>query len=243
MSEHLFSQMKKEHLYYAVLTHSEYLNPSNVEGSEFFVSGQKHISYVLENLDKYFGPINSWGKALDFGCGVGRLVIPLAKRFSQVIGVDVSKAMIEQASLHCSPFNVQFEMSLEAVERHSCDLIHSYIVFQHIPPKQGLKLLQKLITCLKPGGYGMVHITFHTLFSSFKRGGLFLRRHSPLFHKSCNLLQKRTWNHPCIPMYTYNFSSVFEVFAENGISDIHVCFEQHGAYKGACLFFRKNQTE
>ena len=37
------------------------------------------------------------GDALDFGCGVGRLVLPLARRYRTVVGIDISDAYIAEA--------------------------------------------------------------------------------------------------------------------------------------------------
>src|ERR1700730_12618224 len=38
-----------------------------------------------------------FGRALDFGCGMGRLTQPLAGRFQSVVGLDISSEMIEHA--------------------------------------------------------------------------------------------------------------------------------------------------
>jgi len=39
----------------------------------------------------------SGGRALDFGCGLGRLTQPLAERFDEAVGVDIAASMIEGA--------------------------------------------------------------------------------------------------------------------------------------------------
>src|SRR5215472_8256894 len=64
--------------------------------SEFFGTGVVEITGVL-------GYIQSLGislpreRALDFGCGVGRLSQALAEYFNEVHGVDVSPSMVELA--------------------------------------------------------------------------------------------------------------------------------------------------
>ena len=47
----------------------------------------------LEDL----GVTVSRGRALDFGCGAGRLTRALAARFESVVGVDVADAMLDKA--------------------------------------------------------------------------------------------------------------------------------------------------
>jgi len=36
-------------------------------------------------------------RALDFGCGAARLVIPLAKRFEEVVGIDISPSTMSSS--------------------------------------------------------------------------------------------------------------------------------------------------
>ncbi len=80
-------------------------------------------------------------RALDFGCGVGRLVIPLSKIAESVTGVDVSESMLNEAISNCDNQNVNNANFIKADDNLSMlsgkyDFIHSYIVFQHIPTKR-----------------------------------------------------------------------------------------------------------
>src|SRR5688500_2310195 len=88
--------------YFAVLTAPEFHGrPSDIHRAKFFESGENHIAAVFaiirERLDPAFAP----ERALDFGCGVGRLVLPLAARCPAVMGVDVSQSMLAEAGRNC----------------------------------------------------------------------------------------------------------------------------------------------
>src|SRR3569623_3209784 len=64
----------KDQPYWGVLSHPQYrtenLTPDTIE--EFYASGPWHIAQVAESLRRLTGRGPS-GRALDFGCGVGRL--------------------------------------------------------------------------------------------------------------------------------------------------------------------------
>src|SRR5580765_6299613 len=66
---------------------------------EFFTSGQTEIELLLRLLSD-LGLAVSYDRALDFGCGLGRLTQALADHFAHVDGVDVSPEMIRQAVHH-----------------------------------------------------------------------------------------------------------------------------------------------
>ena len=67
--------------YYAVATHEKYHNDNlNAEAlKEFFESGQRHIEEIFKVIHTHLAPAFRPVRALDFGCGVGRLVMPLAE--------------------------------------------------------------------------------------------------------------------------------------------------------------------
>ena len=73
------------------------------------------LSNIHKHLDPGFQPIN----ALDFGCGVGRLVIPLAKISTSAVGIDVSESMLAEARKNCELNSV-----------HNIDLVKSDDAFE-----------------------------------------------------------------------------------------------------------------
>lgn len=82
--------------YFGVLTHDKFhkINLTDENKEEFFKSGFDYIDDVLEKIRSHIDQSFTIKKALDFGCGVGRLVIPLANVAKEVTGVDVSDSML-----------------------------------------------------------------------------------------------------------------------------------------------------
>ena len=109
--------------------------------SDFYQTGKEFISEVLME-GKALGAPQKTLRALDFGCGVGRLSFALADFFSDVIGVDVSSTMLEKArayGLQKNRMNCSFlhnnQEDLSQFESNSFDFVGTYIVLQHIPNK------------------------------------------------------------------------------------------------------------
>jgi 2-polyprenyl-3-methyl-5-hydroxy-6-metoxy-1,4-benzoquinol methylase len=70
------------------------------DSEEFFDTGRKKVEEDLEWLAQR-GLRLHFGKALDFGCGVGRLTRALSSYFTEVHGVDISPSMIDKAKQLC----------------------------------------------------------------------------------------------------------------------------------------------
>src|SRR5438046_2204968 len=65
----------------------------------FARSGTEHIAGLVQYLDEIgIGLPQRRQRALDFGCGIGRLTVPLANYFDRVDGVDISELMLSRAS-------------------------------------------------------------------------------------------------------------------------------------------------
>jgi SAM-dependent methyltransferase len=123
---------------------------------EFFSTGKHEIASVMERTERWGLPV-SRKRALDFGCGVGRLTQPLADHFEEVQGVDVSPVMLEQAR----QFNRQGDRcqyvwnggpDLRMFADRSIDLIYSKITLQHIRPRRVRSYLKEFMRVLAPGG-------------------------------------------------------------------------------------------
>ena len=96
------------------------------------------------------------GEALDFGCGVGRLTQPLARRFSRCWGLDISSKMIEIARTMNTELALLFfenrEASLALFADGTLSFIYSNIVLQHIPPQYSVQYLKEFVRVLRPDG-------------------------------------------------------------------------------------------
>src|ERR1700688_2329023 len=57
---------------------------------EFFESGATHVRNLLETIRKHIAPDFKPKNVLEFGCCVGRLLIPFSVTAERVVGVDVS---------------------------------------------------------------------------------------------------------------------------------------------------------
>jgi len=153
--------------YFAVITDEKFRVDRLTEEvkHEFFESGHAHVSYVLEHCRRIAGGTFWIQRALDFGCGVGRLCVPLSEHAEAVVGVDVSPDMLAEARRNCIRYgcaNVTFRISdstLSEVEG-TFDLVHSCITFQHIDVERGKRLFAELIARIAPGGLGAIQITY-----------------------------------------------------------------------------------
>lgn len=136
---------------------------------ELFHTGEIEIRSVMEQLAQI--PVRRLdGRALDFGCGVGRLSQALAGYFQEVWGVDISCRMIELAekyNLHpdrCR-FLVNDQPDLRLFPDDYFDFIYSNIVFQHIPPALTFGYLKEFLRIIKTGGIVVFQMTTRPRFS------------------------------------------------------------------------------
>lgn len=71
--------------------------------AEFFACGEEEIMRILRHVDALSFPLRP-GRALDFGCGVGRLTQALSHHFRQCDGVDIAPSMIKLARKYDRPW-------------------------------------------------------------------------------------------------------------------------------------------
>jgi ubiquinone/menaquinone biosynthesis C-methylase UbiE len=196
---------------------------------------------IHQHIDPAFMPTH----ALDFGCGVGRLVIPLAKICSSVTGIDISEAMLAEARNNCqeqkiSNVNlVKGDDSLSGVPG-TFDFIHSFIVFQHIPQQRGEAIFRRLVGMLQENGIGVVHFTYAQK-SAWHSGALvWLYEHIPLLLGVRNLLKGRAFGEPMMQMNEYNLNRIFEFLQDAGCHHALIRFTDHGV-RGIVVFFQQKR--
>ncbi|MDQ3830924.1 MAG: class I SAM-dependent methyltransferase [Candidatus Tectomicrobia bacterium] len=123
---------------------------------EFFALGRAEIDMIMTHVTSLNLPLPR-RKALDFGCGVGRITQALAAYFDEVSGVDIAPAMVELARTYnrhgrrCQYF-VNDTNKLALFENDTFDLIYSIITLQHIKPPYIRDYLKEFLRILTPGG-------------------------------------------------------------------------------------------
>lgn len=123
---------------------------------EFFETGRREIDAALARVAA-LGLRVPTGRALDFGCGVGRLTQALAARFAEAVGVDIAPTMIERArEYNRFPATCRYELNtgtdLRRFPDGRFDFVYSNIVLQHMEPRYSTAYIREFARVLAPGG-------------------------------------------------------------------------------------------
>lgn len=107
---------------------------------------------------------------LDLGCGTGKLSVELAKNGAKVIGIDMSKDMLEKAKLNYPTIEFNFADATELNYENYFDTVFSNAVLHWI--KDHRKLLKSVYKALKTKGkliceFGADRCAYH-IQSAFK---------------------------------------------------------------------------
>lgn len=140
---------------WAILTIPE-MKGQNWDEGAFFQRGVEEINALLKQINALGVDLN-YGRALDFGCGVGRLTQALAANFTKTHGVDIAPSMIE-AARHFNKFGekcsyyVNSRNDLSLFPDAHFDFIYSVIVLQHMHPRYSTRYILEFLRVLKPNG-------------------------------------------------------------------------------------------
>ncbi len=227
--------------YFAVITDPRYRRVAldDAAQKEFFASGQGHVEYLLSTIRKNIDPLFSPRNVVDFGCGVGRLLLPFAAVAAEVVGLDVSEAMLQEARRNCELRNIRNVRLIQSDDQLSglsgqFDLLHSCIVFQHIPFERGQVILAKLLQLMRPGGIGAIQLLYRnsTPRSVVNAGPTGADLGEPPPPAPAADMD------PEIQMNPYDLNLVFLALQRSGIRSFYADFTDHGGELGLFLFFR-----
>lgn len=218
--------------YWGVLTHPDYrtenLTPANLEA--FYASGEAHIGDIVRRLKTVTGR-QAGGRALDFGCGTGRLAEAMTAHAASVTGYDISPGMLAEARKRGGKATY-----VDALPDGPFDWINSFIVLQHIPPERGLALIEDLLARLAPGGLVSLHVTVwrESHLAEPQDRGLKKLLHPWLQRRRLARLPKGA-----IRMYDYDLSQVVERLNRAGIGELALAPTDHGGHHGVILLGKK----
>jgi len=123
---------------------------------EFLRTGEADIAKVMNNI-RSLGINPRGSRALDFGCGVGRLTQALANHFDKVCGVDVAPSMIRLAKKYnrhgekCR-FYVNDRADLRLFDDAAFDCIYTMLTLQHMEPQYARAYLKEFLRLLVSQG-------------------------------------------------------------------------------------------
>lgn len=231
--------------YYGVCSHEMFRSHRMDAATRqaFFASGEEHVEQVLRTIREAVAPDFEPRSVLDFGSGVGRLLIPFSRTAERAVGVDISPEMIEEAQKNCAAAgleHVKFVLSDDRLSRveGQFDLVHSHIVLQHIPPARGERIFSALIDRIAPGGVGALQVTYARTAPVIRKVVHGMRRTLPLVNGLVNKAQGRPFSEPLIPMYEYDLHRLFATLQARRCDRVHVSLTDHGGHMGAMLVFR-----
>lgn len=121
----------------------------------------------------------------------------------------------------------------------SFDFIHSYIVFQHIPPSRGEAIAARLLERLEAGGIAALHFTYRTPSAFLQRFTRWARLSVPFAVAAANLLRGRAASNPYMQVYEYDLGRLFDLFRAAGCDRLHLELTNHGGVLGAMFYRRK----
>jgi SAM-dependent methyltransferase len=236
--------------YYGVLTDPIYRGRQvdDAARSAFFASGEEHVKHVLSTVRTHIDPTFRPRHGVDFGCGVGRVVVPLASHCERVTGVDVSTSMLEEARRNCDRYgvrNAQLLMSDDELTllREPYDFVHSFIVFQHLAPERGLRVAHRLIDQLEPGGIAVLHFTYATRIARWRRALRWTRSRVRPINSLVNLARHRPHDLPTMRMSHYDLNSLVElIHVRANPNRIHLELTDHGGALGVLIYAQKGAT-
>ena len=143
---------------------------------EFFRTGEREVDDVLAWVES-LGVTTRRGRALDFGCGAGRISQALARHFEHVVGVDIAPSMIALANQHnrhgerCR-YVLNEQADLRQFQDASVDFLYSRLVLQHLRPNVIKAYVAEFVRLLDAGGLAVFNVPASPLDAHVAGGSL-----------------------------------------------------------------------
>lgn len=137
------------------------------DDASFWESGIGFVRWLAQHLE-CIGALPARNRALDFGCGHGRLTQALAPHFDQVVGVDIADSMLAAARLankHGEKVTYVHNTrpDLAVFPDASFDFVLTMIVLQHMRPEYAAVYMREFLRILRPGGIAFFQIPIEPL--------------------------------------------------------------------------------
>lgn len=205
--------------YFGVCTDAQFQRENLCEEARarFFSSGEEEVNDLIADARSLVEPGVTFDRVLEYGCGVGRLLIPVSRHARSVVGVDISPSMLAEARRNCDAFGARNVDLVSPGEfdsmRGGFDFIYSIAVLQHVPRRAGEQIIARLAERLNPGGVGVINVSL----AADKRLARFNTVMTwPLAHNFLNVVRGRNWSYPVMEMNVYDVNRVLLILRDRG---------------------------
>jgi SAM-dependent methyltransferase len=217
--------------YFAVLTDPKFLRANLTPGHEreFFASGEAVVSWMLAVIDAGLSPQFAPMSILEYGCGLGRLALPLARRPGSVTAVDRSPVMLDLARREAERRGLE-HIAFAAPDAvfaapRTFDLVVCYHVLQRLKPPDGMALVRRLIGLIGPGGVGVIQWPYRADVSPLVAASRWARELLPGANRLTNLLRGKPPADPFIPTHLYDVDEMLRTFDLETFRSTHLALE------------------
>lgn len=132
------------------------IHPAGLAGeADFWKSGEADAARVVERV-KALGLDPADLSIVDYGCGFGRVSVPLTKAFRCVFGHDAAESFIDYYNVTDTPEN--FYTPADIMPPILGDIAFSISVFIHHTYENGVNMLKEVASMVKEGGYLLLQI-------------------------------------------------------------------------------------
>lgn len=131
-------------------------DPELVEAEAFARQGEDDA----HALSAFFGPDS---RVVDLGCGIGRVMRPLATLCREIVGVDVSEEMAAKGREYLTGADnarivVTRGAELPSIDDGSVDFLYSLLCLIHVDKRAGYRYFREIHRVLRPGGRAMLQV-------------------------------------------------------------------------------------
>jgi len=176
IEQRYWSQQGSINPWWAVLTGFNHGKAIPTESKlEFYASGVDAVATMNSHLHKHNLTSGLKGRALDLGCGLGRMSNALAAMgFAEVFCVDQAESFLREAKASLAELAGQGVVLKDILERISfvnsgpdlgckvkpgtLDFVHSIITLQHMKPQLQVAYIEQMCDALKAQGIGYLGI-------------------------------------------------------------------------------------
>jgi SAM-dependent methyltransferase len=240
-----WEDLAQRQAYFPVLTDEGLLRTesSDIATAEFLATGEADISSVLAAAASVVGHDIALSSVLDFGCGAGRLTLPLARRATNVTACDISPTMLAHARQNADDAglrNITYISNdqMVALPDGQFDFVCSLLVLQYVPRSSGYDIIRTLMRLLAPEGIAVLHLVLAPSGEPLRQLIRSVRAKSRLNRRS-NGLDRDEWPTDAMRVYKYDEQVVRREIGAAGARILARHSADVGETAGAVLIIQK----